>query len=115
MIPRSRRASATWPLLTDHARVLRWLAADPEIRCRDVAERSGICERHAQDVINQLIDHGYVTRVRRGRGNHYEVHPHTPLRLPAGGTSTVADLLEALGHPGPGCPPGRPTPQEEVP
>jgi len=102
-------------MLTNHAHVLLCLAAEPDIRCRDVAARTGVSERCAQGVIAQLIDHGYLTRVRHGRRNRYELHPDAFLRLPVGGPRTVGELLAVLGTSQPTGPSRRPAPLEGHP
>ncbi|MDA8367799.1 MAG: MarR family transcriptional regulator, partial [Actinomycetota bacterium] len=41
-----------WTFLSNHGHVLVAIAADPEGRCRDIAERVGITERAAQSIIS---------------------------------------------------------------
>ena len=102
-------------MLSRHAHVLLCLAADPDIRCRDVADRTGISERSAHGVIAELVDHGYLTRVREGRRNHYELHPDACLRLPVGGPRNLGALLEVLGRTRPAGPMRRHDPLKEAP
>jgi hypothetical protein len=115
MNPGAEPDTSAWPMLSRHAHVLLCLATEPDIRCRDVADRTGISERAAHAVIAQLVDHGYFTRVRQGRRNHYELHPDACLHLPVGGPRSVAALLEVLGRSRPSArcagttPEGRPT------
>lgn len=85
-----------WTFLTNHAHVLLCIAADREVRLRDVAERIGITERAAQAILADLVDEGYVTRERVGRRNHYTVDPKRPLRHPAWREHAVGELLEML-------------------
>jgi len=83
----------TWTFLTNHAHVLLCIAADPDIRGRDIAERVGITERSAQSIVADLESGGYLTRERVGRRNRYEVHGALPLRHPVEREHQVAELF----------------------
>lgn len=85
-----------WTFLTNHAHVLLCLAADPEVRLRDVAETVGITERAVQHIVGDLESGGAITRERVGRRNRYAVHPNVKLRHPVEAAHTVGELL-ALG------------------
>jgi hypothetical protein len=89
--------SRGWTFLTNHAHVLNCIAADPDVRLRDVAQLVGITERAAQLIVADLAEAGYITRTRIGRRNRYEVHPELPLRHPIERDHEVGELLEALG------------------
>lgn len=88
-----------WTFFTNHGHVLVCLAGDPDLRTRDVAEMVGITERSAQAIIGDLVDAGYVTRIKEGRRNRYEVHGGLALRHPLERDHTVGELLEMLGRP----------------
>lgn len=90
------RPSSAWTFLTNHSHVLLCLAADPDARLRDVAERVGITERAVQQIVGDLERGGVLTRERVGRRNRYAVHPDTRLRHPVEAAHTVRELL-ALG------------------
>jgi len=87
-----------WTFFTNHGHVLVCLAGDPELRTRDVAELVGITERSAQGIISDLVEAGYVTRIKEGRRNRYEVHGDVPLRHPLERDHTVGELLVTLGR-----------------
>ena len=87
---------STWTFLTNHAHVLLCIAADPEVRLRDVATKVGITERSAQIILGDLVDAGYVTRTRVGRRNRYEVHDDLPLRHPLEAEHLIGELLRTL-------------------
>lgn len=89
----------TWTFFTNHGHVLVCLAGDPDLRTRDVAEVVGITERSAQAIIGDLVDAGYVTRIKEGRRNRYEVHGSVPLRHSLERDHTVGELLATLGRP----------------
>ena len=86
-----------WTFFTNHGHVLVCLAADPELRTRDVAELVGITERSAQSIITDLVEAGYITRFKEGRRNRYEVHADLPLRHPLERDHSVGELLVTLG------------------
>lgn len=85
--------SSEWHFLSNHAVVLLCVVADAEIRMRDVANKVGITERAVQRIISDLVDTGYLTRIRTGRRNSYEVHLDLPLRHPLKSNFTVGQLF----------------------
>ncbi|MBJ6760318.1 winged helix-turn-helix domain-containing protein [Myxococcaceae bacterium JPH2] len=93
-----RLTSPAWTFLTNHAHVLLCIAADPEIRLRDVSERVGITERAVQRIVSDLEEAGYLLRAREGRRNHYTVRGDLPLRHPVEQHHNVSVLL-ALATP----------------
>lgn len=86
-----------WTFLTNHARVLLCVAEDPGIRIREIAARVCITERATQRILADLVEGGYVSRVRVGRRNIYEVHPEMPLRRVQIAAS-VGALLSLIKH-----------------
>ncbi|HEX6702221.1 MAG TPA: winged helix-turn-helix domain-containing protein [Gaiellaceae bacterium] len=92
-----------WRFVTNHAHVLETIARDPTTRLRDVARSVGVTERTAAQIVNDLVDAGYLTKIRHGRRNRYEVHEQLPLRHPQHRHHTVGELirfLEAPAEPG---------------
>ncbi|MCK9518312.1 MAG: winged helix-turn-helix transcriptional regulator [Dehalococcoidia bacterium] len=87
-----------WTFLTNHARVLLCIAEDPAIRLREMSARVGITERATQRILADLVDRGYVSRVRIGRRNNYEVHPEMPFRHEAERTLPIGVLLSLIKH-----------------
>jgi Mn-dependent DtxR family transcriptional regulator len=85
--------------LTNHAHVLVCISADPNARLRDIAERVGITERTAAQIVTDLEQTGYLTKTRDGRRNQYEVHEDLPLRHPEHQHRTVGDLIRFLQTP----------------
>jgi len=83
----------TWTLLSNHGRLLLLIAADPQIRLRDMAAAAGITERAAGSIVGDLEEAGYVTRSRTGRRNSYQVHPERPFRHPAEAGHPIGELL----------------------
>jgi hypothetical protein len=87
---------ASWSFLTNHGQVLICLAADPDIRLRELGDAVGITERAAHRIVSDLIAADYVSRTRQGRRNHYAVQAHLPLPDPLARGQRVGDLLEIL-------------------
>lgn len=87
---------SVWTFLTNHSHVLICLAQEPTIRLRDVAERVGITERAVQRIISDLEEERFLTRIKDGRRNCYELHPDRSLRHAVEGHCSVRDLLELV-------------------
>jgi len=87
-----------WTFLTNHAHVLLCVAADPDVRLREVAERVGITERATQRIVAELEAEGYLSHERIGRRNHYEVHASLPMRHPLEDHLEIGALLRVLSE-----------------
>jgi DNA-binding MarR family transcriptional regulator len=83
----------TWTFLSNHAHVLILIAADPEVKLRDVALRVGITERAVQRIVADLEAADILARSREGRRNRYAVFTKRPLRHAIEAHRTVGDLL----------------------
>lgn len=87
---------AEWTFLTNHAHALVCIARDPGLRLRDVAERVGVTERAAQRIVSDLVDAGYLNRLREGRRNSYQVRSNRPLRHPVERGHDIGEILAVL-------------------
>jgi predicted transcriptional regulator of viral defense system len=85
-----------WTFLTNHAHALVCIARDPGLRLRDVAERVGVTERAAQRIVSDLVDAGYLDRLREGRRNSYRVRSDRPLRHPVERGHDIGEILAVL-------------------
>jgi hypothetical protein len=83
----------SWTFLTNHAHVLLSLAADPDMRLRDIATRVGITERAAQIIVSDLDAAGYVVKERIGRRNRYTLVADQHFRHPAEAGHSVDELV----------------------
>ena len=90
--------ASTWTFLTNHAHVLLAIAAEPDLRLRDIAERVGITERAAQRIVAELEEAGYLEIRREGRRNSYRVQRSRHLRHPAEQHHRIGELIEVLAH-----------------
>jgi len=88
---------AAWSFLTTHARVMLFLADQPETRLRDLASGLGVTERTAFGVVADLSEAGYVVKERDGRRNRYHIQRDLPLRDDIGRERSVGELLDLLG------------------
>ena len=87
---------AEWTFLTNHAHALLCISRDPGIRLRDVAERVGVTERAAQRIVSDLVDGGYLDRLREGRRNTYRIRADRPMRHPVERGHQVGEILDVL-------------------
>ena len=99
MKPSSRDDYHRWRFVTNHAHVLEVIATNPTLRLRDIAAAVDITERTAAQIVNDLEEAGYVTKIRDGRRNRYEVHEELPLRHPQHRHHTVGELIRFLEAP----------------
>jgi predicted ArsR family transcriptional regulator len=95
----SRDTARSWHFVTNHTQVLLCISANPQIRLRDIAARVGITERAAQRIVHDLVEEGYVTRVRTGRRNQYAINRERSMRHPAQFGFEIGALLDLLRRP----------------
>jgi predicted transcriptional regulator len=88
----------SWAFLTNHARVLLCLADDPDARLRDISATLGITERSTHAIVTDLIADGFVSKVKDGRRNRYQIRSELPLPEPASRQPTIGELLALLAH-----------------
>lgn len=96
---RPETPSTAWTFFTNHAHVLLCIANDPAARVRDLAAQVGITERAVQRIITELEQAGYLSHVRDGRRNRYDVHAERPLRHPIERHRNVAELIALVRRP----------------
>ena len=87
---------ASWSFLTNHARVLLAIAAQPDARLRDLAATLEVTERTAFGIVADLTDAGYVVKEREGRRNRYHIQEHLPLPTDVGRERTIGEVLDLL-------------------
>jgi len=88
----------SWTFLTNHAHVLLAIAAEPQIRVRDIASQVGVTERAAHRLVSDLEVAGYLKVSKVGRRNEYSVMLDLPLRHPAERHHRIGELLKVLAH-----------------
>ncbi len=92
------RGMAAWTFLTNHSHVLLCIMQNPRIRLSEIAENVGITERTAFAIVSDLVEAGYLSKVRQGRRNEYEVHPELPFRHPIEDKMEIRALLGIFGE-----------------
>jgi MarR family len=85
-----------WSLLSNHGRVLVFVARAPDSRLRDVAEGVGVTERTAHRIVSELCDRGFLVRRRNGSRNHYEVRPDVLINDPLLDDHWVGEILAVV-------------------
>ena len=80
-----------------HAHVLIALDKQPDYKIEQLAEILGVTTRSVVNVLNDLVDGGYLTKIRSGRRNRYEINRAASLRHLTSGDRTVRDLIKYLG------------------
>ncbi|MFF1384081.1 helix-turn-helix transcriptional regulator [Arthrobacter sp. NPDC058288] len=98
-LPASGRAG--WTFLTNHGHVLLAVAADPEIRVADIADRVGITPRAALQILKDLESGGYLQRSRVGRRTRYSIKPHQHFRHPTEAARQIDGLIRLFSDPAP--------------
>ena len=85
-----------WTFLTNHARILGYIAKHPQATAQEIAQEASLSIRGVQNIITDLANGGYITKQREGRHNRYTVHADQSMRHPLERDHTVGEGL-ALG------------------
>ncbi len=89
-------SSAGWTFLTNHFHVLVCLKRDPFVRVRDISAQVGITDRAVHRILVELEDGGFLTRVKDGRRNRYDLNLRACLRHPLEAHCQIGTLLEGV-------------------
>jgi predicted transcriptional regulator len=89
--------SDRWTFLGHHSHVLIALDKQPDYKIEQLSEILGVTTRSVVNVLNDLVEGGYLTKTRSGRRNRYEINRSAPLRHLTSSDRTVGDLIEYLG------------------
>ncbi|MGZ4350445.1 MAG: helix-turn-helix transcriptional regulator [Solirubrobacteraceae bacterium] len=82
-----------WTFLSNHGNVIVYIDEHPDARLREIASAIGITERATHMLVSELVEEGYLSRVRVGRRNQYTVNPDKHLRHPRLAHHTLRELL----------------------
>jgi len=85
-----------WTFLTNHAHILLCLAGNNSILMKDIAKEVGITERAVQQIIADLAEEGYITRIREGRRNIYQINKNLRLRHPVESKCLIDSLISIV-------------------
>lgn len=86
-----------WTFLGHHAHVLIALDKNPDFKIGELSQILGITTRSVVNVLQDLVEGGYLIRTRVGRRNHYEINRLAPLRHLTSQDRSIGDLIEYLG------------------
>jgi DNA-binding MarR family transcriptional regulator len=95
-VAKQRPDDAGWTFFSNHGHVLFCLAQDPDLTLREVSDRVGITERSVQRIVTDLEAAGYLTRIRDGARNRYEIERSLPLRHQVEQHRTIGDLIRLV-------------------
>jgi hypothetical protein len=85
-----------WTLLSNHGRILYYLASHPKSTIQTIALETGLSTGAVQKIISTLENDRYITRCKDGRSNRYIVHTDMPMRHRLERSRTVGDLIAAV-------------------
>jgi predicted transcriptional regulator len=91
-----------WTFLTNHGRVLAYIAKNPSRTTEEIARDASITLRSVQKIISDLEAGGYLARHKEGRRNRYTIHPDMPMRHRLERDYVIGDILLAVGYKIPG-------------
>ena len=91
-----KKPTSSWTFLTNHAHVLLSLAKSPSMRIRELALEVNITERAIQRILAELIDSGYIERIKDGRRNLYKINRTKALKHPIESHKTIDDLITLI-------------------
>ena len=86
-----------WTFLTNHARVLTFLAFHPRVTARELSMSIGITERAVRNIIADLDIGKYIEKSKEGRRIRYKINPKLPFRHQSQRDKAIGVLLKALG------------------
>ena len=86
-----------WTILSNHGRVLRYIAKYPGDTTQKIAHEVGLSMAGVQKIITELEGQGYLARLKAGRRNHYVIHPELPMRHRLERKYSIGSVLLALG------------------
>jgi hypothetical protein len=89
-----------WSFLSHHGMVLVALTRRADLRLRDLALEVGISPRATQTIVSDLVEEGFLERVRVGRRNHYQVVGDRRLPDPWAADRAMGDLVGAIARRG---------------
>ena len=95
--------------MSNHGRVLLYLADDPGMRLQDIAARLRITERSAHGIVTELTAVGYISKHEDDGRSRYETLARRPLPEPITREQTFREVLALL----PGAAASQPPPGRE--
>jgi hypothetical protein len=85
-----------WTFLTNHGRVLAYIATHPCATHQEIAQMIGLSIAGVNNIISDLKISGYVFQRKEGRCNRYAVQPDRPMRHRMEFSFPVGNILKAI-------------------
>jgi DNA-binding MarR family transcriptional regulator len=86
-----------WTFLSNHGRIFAYVTEHPQATAHSIANNAGLSIGGVQNILDDLEEEGYLTRIKVGRRNHYHTNPEKPMRHRLEKHHSVGDMLQALG------------------
>lgn len=87
-----------WTFLTNHGRILAYIAKHPQITTQAMAQKAELSIRMVQQIITDLENSGYIERHKDGRRNRYTINTSVPMRHRLERDHAIGEILFALGY-----------------
>ena len=85
-----------WTFITKHGLVFLYISQNPQCTTRDIANAINATERTVHRALVDMEAEGYVTHIRTGRGNNYQIDPDIGLKNGFTKNLVTGDLLGLL-------------------
>ena len=89
-----------WTFITKHGLVLLYISQNSHCTTREIANNIDATERTVHRILVDLEEEGYITRLRTGRGNIYQIDHQSQLKNGLTMNLPVGDLLGLLSGKG---------------
>ena len=86
-------AQKKWTFLTNHGRLLIYLNDHTRETEQSLAFKLGLSIRTVQNILDDLVETGYLAREKIGRRNNYQVNLNKPMRHKLDRHQQVCELL----------------------
>jgi DNA-binding IclR family transcriptional regulator len=88
-----------WTLLSNHGRILVYLASNPKSTVQVMAQETGLSIGAVNKIVNTLEIDGYISSIKEGRCKSYQIHTNMPLRHRLEQAHKVGEILSIFGNP----------------
>ena len=82
-----------WTFLSNHGRVFEYIATHEHCTGDTMSQDIGITQRLVYMILKDLEKEGYITRIKIGRCNRYEIHTDLPMRHRLDRSRRVREIL----------------------
>jgi DNA-binding Lrp family transcriptional regulator len=86
-----------WTFLSNHGRVLAYIGKNPSSTIQEIAIKADLSITGVQQIITELEEGGYLSRLKAGRRNQYKIHSELPMRHHLERHYCIGGVLQAVG------------------